>query len=103
MMVWFSRLWRSSKGHSMSRISRNLLCIWVGNMVGGLGGLPVAIFWPLLFPLRLQGSSRGEDAGGIVFLALYVSFAVAGFLLCRKLTRKYVREEPDSSGHVLFR
>jgi len=76
------------------------LCFWVGAM---FGGLLVAIFWPLLFPLRLQGSSRGEDAVGAVFLAFYVLFAVAGFLLCRKLTRKYVGEEPDGTGRVLFR
>jgi hypothetical protein len=87
----------------MSRLWRNLLCIWVGAMFGGFGGLLVAIFWPLLFPLRLQGSSRGEDAVGIAFLAFYVSFAMAGFLLCRKLTRKYVREEDEGAGRVLFR
>jgi hypothetical protein len=72
-------------------------------MFGGFGGLLVAIFWPLWFPLRLEGSSRGEDAVGIAFLVFFVSFAVVGFLLCRKLIRKWVREEPENTGRILFR
>jgi hypothetical protein len=87
----------------MSRLARNLLCIWVGAMLGGLGGLLVAIFWPLLFPLSLRGSSRGEDATAIALLVFFLSFAVPGFLLCRRLTRKYVREDAASTGKVLFR
>jgi hypothetical protein len=71
-------------------------------MLGGFGGLLVAIFWPLLFPLSLRGSSRGEDAVAIAFLAFFFSFAVPGFLLCRRLTRKYVREDAGSTGQVLF-
>jgi hypothetical protein len=72
-------------------------------MLGGFGGLLVAIFWPLLFPLSLRGSGAGEDAVGIAFLVLFLSFAVLGFLLCRRLTRKYVREEAGNTGRVLFR
>lgn len=87
----------------MSRLSRNLLFIWVGAIFGSFGGLLVAIFWPLLFPLHLQGSSRGEDTVGIAFLAVCVSFGVAGFLLCRKITRKYLRDERDATVRVLFR
>lgn len=86
----------------MSRLSRNLLCIWVGAIFGSLGGLLVAIFWPVLFPLHLQGSSRGEDTVGTAFLAFCVSFAVAGFLLCRKITRKYLRDERYATGRMLF-
>jgi ABC-type Fe3+-siderophore transport system permease subunit len=67
----------------MSRLARNLLCVWVGAMLGGLGGLLVAIFWPLLFPLSLLGSSRGEDAVAIALSVFFLSFAVHGFLLCR--------------------
>ena len=87
----------------MSRLVRNLLCTWVGAMLGGFGGLLVAIFWPILFPLSLRGSSGGEDAVGIAFLAFFLSFAVPGYLLCRRLTRKYVRENADSQGRVLLR
>lgn len=87
----------------MSRLTRNLLCIWVGAMLGGLGGLLVAIFWPLLFPLSLRGSSGGEDVVAIALLIFFLSFAVTGFLLCRRLTRKYVREDAASTGKVLFR
>ena len=87
----------------MSKISRNLLCVGVGVMFGGFGGLLIAVFWPLLFPLRLQGSSRGEDAIGIAFLPFCISFAASGFFLCRKLTSKYLREEKHNPGNVLFR
>jgi hypothetical protein len=87
----------------MSRLGRNLLCTCVAAILGGFGGLLVAIFWPLLFPLLLRGSSRGEDAVAIAFVAFFLSFAVPGFLLCRRLTRKYVREDASSTGQVLFR
>jgi len=86
----------------MSRLSRNLLSICVGVICGGFGGLVVAIFWPLLFPLSLQGSSWG-DAVGIAFLVFFLSFAMTGFLLCRKLTGKYLREDASSTGRLLFR
>jgi hypothetical protein len=85
----------------MSRLARNLLCIWVGAMLGGFGGLWVAIFWPLLFPLSLRGSSGAENAVAIAFVGFFLS--VPGFLLCRRLTRKHVREDAGSTGHVLFR
>ena len=71
-------------------------------MLGGLGGLLVAIFWSLLFPLSLRGSSGGEDAVTIALFAFFLSFAVPGFLLCRRLTRKYVREDAGSAGQVRF-
>ena len=87
----------------MSRLTRNLISIWVGAVFGGFGGLLVAVFWPLLFPLSLQRSSRGEDAVGIAFLVFYLSVAVPGFLVCRRLTRKYIREDAGNTGRVLFR
>lgn len=87
----------------MVRLTRNLLSVWVGATFGGFGGLLVLIFWPLLFPLSLRGSSRGEDAVGVIaFSAFFLLFAVPGFLLCQKRTRKYVRNDA-ASGHVLFR
>lgn len=79
---------------------RNSLCVWVGAMLGGFGGLLVAIFWPLFFPLSLGRPNWGEDNVGIGFLAFFLLFAVPGFLLCRKLTRKYVRENDGVT--VLF-
>jgi hypothetical protein len=87
----------------MSKLSRNLLSISVGVIFGGFGGLLVAIFWPLLFTESLQGSSLGEDSVGMAFLVFSLSFAVAGFLLCRKLTAKYIREDASSTGRLLFR
>jgi hypothetical protein len=88
---------------AMGRATRNLLSIFVGVLFGGVGSLLVAIFWPLLFPSSLQGSSRGEDAVGIAFVVFYLSFALLGFLVCRRLTRKYIREDSGSTGRVLFR
>lgn len=87
----------------MSKLSGNLLSICIGLMFGGFGALMVAIFWPLLFPLSLQGSSWAEDAVGIAFPVVFLTFAVSGFLLCRRLTSRYVREHTDNRGRVLFR
>jgi hypothetical protein len=36
-------------------------------------------------------------------LVFFLSFAVAGFLLCRRLTGKYIREDASSAGRLLFR
>jgi hypothetical protein len=72
----------------MSRVAGNLLCILVGALLGGFGGLLVLVCWPLLFPLSLRGSSTGENAVAIAFFAFSLSFAVLGFLLCRRLTQK---------------
>jgi hypothetical protein len=87
----------------MSRWVRNLLCVWVGAMLGGFGGLLVAIFWPLLFPLSLGRPSRGEDNAAIACLAFFLLFAIPAFFLCRRLTKKHVREDHDVTGRVLFR
>ena len=87
----------------MSRLSRNLLCILTGAIFGYFGFVMVAIFWPLLFPLSLEGSSWGEDAVGIAVLVVFLTFAVLGFVLCSRLTRRYVREDNDGRGRVLFR
>jgi hypothetical protein len=70
----------------MSRLSQNLISIFVGVISGLLGAALVAVFWPLLFPLSLQGSSAGEDAVGVAFLAFFLLFGVSGFLLCRRWT-----------------
>ena len=92
------------KGSSrMSRLVRNFLCIVIGAKFGYFGFVVVAIFWPLLFPLSLEGSSWGEDAIGIAMLVVFLTFAVLGFVLCRRLTRRYVREDNDVRGRVLFR
>ena len=85
----------------MTRFWRNLLSIVIGLMFGGFGSLMVLIFWPLLFPERLQGSSWGEDAVGLAGIACFAFFGIIGFLLCRRLTRRFVRD--DGSITVLFR
>jgi len=85
----------------MSRLWRNLLSVGIGFFFGGLGAFLVAIFWPLLFPMSLQGSSRGEDAVPLAFFGAFSLFGVAGFLLFRRLTRKYVRDSDTFTG--LFR
>jgi hypothetical protein len=87
----------------MSNLSQNLLSILIGGIFGGFGGLMVLIFWPLLFPLSLQGSSWGEDAIVIALPVVFLTFALSGFLLCRRLTSRYVREHTDNKGRVQFR
>jgi hypothetical protein len=86
----------------MTRLMRNLLSVGAGAIFGGFGGLLVLFFWPLLLPTSLRGSSWGEQMGPIAFLAISFSFAVAGFFLCRRLTRKRVREDADVTGRILF-
>ena len=90
----------------MSRLSRNVLCTWVGAIFGNLGGALVLDLLAALVSLTLTGSSRGEENVGFAFFAfllLFALLAVPSFLLCRKLTRKYVRADYDSTGKVLFR
>jgi hypothetical protein len=82
---------------------QTLLSICVGAVFGGFGGLLVLILWPLLFPLSLQGSSLGEDSAPIAFLVFFVSFAVPGFLLIQRLTRRHVRKDAPNTGRMLFR
>jgi hypothetical protein len=84
----------------MTRFWRNLLSILIGVVSGCFGALIIAIFWPLLFPESLHGSSWGEEAVPFAFLACFSLFGVTGFLLCRRLSRKYVR---DDGITVLFR
>jgi hypothetical protein len=95
-------LLRALRDGLMSRSTGNLLCVLVGAMLGGFAGLLVLVFWPLLFPLSLRGSSTGEHALAIAFFALSLSVAVLGFLLCRRLTRKYLREDTGGAGTGLF-
>ena len=87
----------------MSRLSQNLVSIWVGLVLDGFGGLLVAIFWPLLFPLSLRGSSWGEDTVAMALVASFLLFAVTGFLLFRGLMGKYIRDEGASTGQMQFR
>jgi hypothetical protein len=87
----------------MSKLAQNLVSIWVGVVLGGFGGLLITIFWPLLFPLSLQGSSWGEDNVAIALVASFLLFAVSGFLLCRGLMGKYIREEGANTKQMLFR
>jgi hypothetical protein len=62
----------------------------------------VLIVWPLLFPEPLQGLNWVELVGGLLaYIACFSSFGVTGFLLCRRLTRRFVHD--DGSITVLFR
>ena len=85
----------------MNRFWRNFLSIFVGLIFGYVGFLIVAIFWPLLFPAAIHGSSWGEEAVPIAILVFFTSFFVAGFLLCRKLTKRFFRDKDSTT--VLFR
>jgi hypothetical protein len=84
----FTKRFPMQPEHScMSRPKHNLISIFVGVISGLLGAALVAIFWPLLFPLSLQGSSAGEDAVGVAFLTFFLLFGISGFLLRRWWTR----------------
>ena len=65
----------------------------VGFVFACVGFLVVAIFWPLLYPLSLNGSTHGEDAVGAVMAIAFLLFGAGGFLLCRWLTRGVVRQD----------
>ena len=76
---------------------------------GGLASAKVgfvitAIFLPLLFPERLSGEpSLGESmAGPMLFLSLVVP-AVAGFWICKRLTRRFVDNETIVAKRTLVR
>jgi hypothetical protein len=82
----------------MSTFWRNLLCILAGLISGYVGFLIVAIFWPLLFPATIQGTSWGEDTGLVIaVIAFFAFFFVAGLLFCRRLTRNFVRDRNRST------
>jgi hypothetical protein len=87
----------------MKSLARIFLCAVVAAICGYLGFLLVAIFWPLLFPLSLRGSSLGEDAVAIVISVFFMLFGAGGFVLCWKLTRSFVRKEDGTAEHSLLR
>ena len=85
----------------MSRLWRNALCIFIG-LIFALVGLDLCfIFWPLLFPQSLRGSSLGQDFAPLACLASILLSGAVGFFLCRRLTRKYLRDLSETT--VLFR
>lgn len=85
----------------MNRFWRNFLCIFAGLISGYIGFLIVAIFWPLFFPAAIHGSSWGENAAPIALIGVFSLSSVAGFLLCRKLTKRFYRDKNETT--VLFR
>ena len=87
----------------MRRLTRICLCLFIGAIFGRLGGLPILVFWPLLFPEPLEGEPEGLVAGLVVYLLLFSVFSVGGFLLCWRLTKKYGRERQSSGVQGLFR
>ena len=71
----------------MMRALRTLAPFLAAFLSGAVGFLLVAIFWPLLFPLQLNGTSWGEEIGPLAGLGAPMLFAICGFLIGRKLTR----------------
>jgi hypothetical protein len=87
----------------MKSLARIFLCAIVAAICGYLGFLLLAIFWPLLFPLSLKGSSLGEDAVAVVIPVFSMLFGAGGFVLCWKLTGSFVRKEDGAAEHTLLR
>jgi hypothetical protein len=72
---------------SDGNLIRDVLSFYVAAIFGIASDILVAIFWPLLFPLSLEGRSWGEDAIGLAFLVSFIAFAMVGFQLCGRLIR----------------
>jgi hypothetical protein len=76
----------------MTSLARTFVCIGAGLVCGRVGLVVGAIFLPLAFPLSLPDSSQPENT--VVALGILITgvFAVGGFVLCWKLTARWVRD-----------
>jgi hypothetical protein len=77
----------------MTRRTRSVLSILSAFFLGCAGALVVAIFGPLLFPASATGASRGEDLVVFSIPAFFLVFGTAGFMICWKLTKRFVDEK----------
>jgi flagellin-like protein len=76
----------------MTSLARTFVCIGAGLVCSRVGLVVGAIFLPLAFPLSLPGSSRAENNVVALLILITVVFAVGGFVLCWKLTARWVRD-----------
>ena len=61
-------------------------------MCGRVGLVVGAIFLPLAFPLSLPKSNDAENTVVALMILSMGLFAVGGFVLCWKLTARWVRD-----------
>jgi hypothetical protein len=76
----------------MTSLARTFVCIGAGLVCGRVGLVVGAIFLPLAFPLSLSDSSQTENTAVALAILTMVVFAVAGSVLCWKLTARWVRD-----------
>jgi hypothetical protein len=62
---------------------------------GGIALIPIAIFWPLLFPQALAGASFGEDAIAFAVPVVFLLFGASGFAICWRVTRDFPTRHED--------
>ena len=87
----------------VSSLAHTFLCMAIGFVFAYAGFLVIAIFWPLLFPLSLEGRTPGENAVVVAMPAVSLLFGTGGFLLCRRLTQRLVRQDDSDGGYPLLR
>jgi hypothetical protein len=76
----------------MTSLARTFVCLGAGVACGRVGLVVGAIFLPLVFPLSLTDSSHAENTVVGLMISIMVLFAVAGSVLCWKLTSRWVRD-----------
>jgi len=76
--------------HSAQRMAHPAVCIIrdmrrvliplvVACIAGRIGVLPVLVFWPLLFPERLDGTAAGDNFLLLVCVVAFLVFAVPAY------------------------
>jgi hypothetical protein len=76
----------------MTSLARTFVCLGAGVVCGRVGLVVGAIFLPLAFPLSLPDSSHAENTVVRLMILTILLFAVAGSVLCWKLTGRWVRD-----------
>jgi hypothetical protein len=77
----------------MTSLARTFVCLGAGVVCGRVGLVVGAIFLPLAFPLSLTDSSHHAEHTVVRLMILTILlFAVAGSVLCWKLTGRWVRD-----------
>ena len=76
----------------MTSLARTFACLGAGLVCGRVGLVVGAIFLPLAFPLSLPDSNDAENTVVALMILSMGLFAVGGFVLCWKLTARWVRD-----------
>jgi uncharacterized RDD family membrane protein YckC len=80
----------------MAKLARILVSVLAAGLSGYAGLLVVLIFGPLVFPATPSGTSFGENAVAVGAMLFLLLFGAAGWVLCWKFTRRFVKQEETS-------